>query len=1120
MFAAIRFVLCDAYTKLTAEERQSLLHEGTQASMSAFVEIVFDNSDNRFPTGNDRVHLRRTVGLKKDEFSIDKKSFSKSEVLNLLTSAGFSKSNPYYIVPQGRITALTTAKDTDRLELLKQVAGTKVYEDNRVESLKIIEETELKREKINTLLESIDERLEELEQDKEELKQYHELDREKKCCEYSIFNQEQNEANIGLQELDEEFKQEHDKYADAAVILKQNEEEISNIDAQIRNCKQELRLASDEKSQLENVLVEELALKTKYELLLKEYETSNSSKDQRKLAKENDQISKQIVKKEKELEKVSPKLLELVEQQRELENNLNMLQNIRNSLVSKKGRASEFNNSRERDIWIEREISQLQGAMKSQKKSIGEVVSEIQEIEPKIEDLREKVSQSEQIEKQRRSEILEANSELQKVKSERDSIAENRKEAWREESRLENAAKIMKDEVVKCMRNLSGVMDKNTALGLEAVKKITERLKLKGVYGPLYELFEVEDLYKTAVEVVAGNSLFNVVVDTDETASILLNEMIKEKSGRVTFIPLNRISPKSVQFPNQEQAIPLMSKLKFDKNLKLAFEQIFGRAVVVPDLSVGSSISRNFKLDCITLDGDRTDKKGSLSGGYIDSHRSKLKFVNAWRSWNEKHQMAQRRLIELKKKIMILDQSSTLVSGKMQQLEAHLRRLGVQQSSNMKNDLSTLEQILEAKIEIKSRLEAKLAEQEQRVESLTVELGTPLRSKLSSDEQKRLDQVYVEIEETKTSLIENRKETSKLQILRNEIVDELELVLKKRKMEISNSLEDSNESVELQSKLSTASKNYETLLKRSSELEEIMDRCSAESVKLHNQLETLKTKHNDTSQSVDSHHLESTKYLSKKSLLQQKRDEALRKIRDLGVLPEHFEKYKDLPIPTLLTKLKGIAKKLAPFKHVNRRAIEQFQTFSKQQSDLNTRKAELDASCKSINEFIQSLDRQKDEAIQRTFEQVADNFESIFSSLVPKGHGSLLLDKDDDMNFIGVGIQTSFSSKKTLMSMNQLSGGQKSLVALALIFAIQRCDPAPFYLFDEIDANLDQAHRQSVANLIASESKNAQFITTTFRPELLLNADKFYGVSFSQKVSSVQVIARDDALGFVQQETQ
>src|SRR5271163_724264 len=168
------------------------------AVMSAYVEIIFDNSDDRFPTGKDELILRRTIGLKKDEYSLDRKNATKADVMNLLESAGFSRSNPYYIVPQGRVTTLTNMKDSERLTLLKEVAGTQVYEARRTESLKIMQETDNKRSKIDHLLGLVEERLEELEEEKEELRKYQEKDREHRCLQYTILFREQQEYERAL----------------------------------------------------------------------------------------------------------------------------------------------------------------------------------------------------------------------------------------------------------------------------------------------------------------------------------------------------------------------------------------------------------------------------------------------------------------------------------------------------------------------------------------------------------------------------------------------------------------------------------------------------------------------------------------------------------------------------------------------------------------------------------------------------------------------------------------------------------------------------------------------------------------------------------------------------------
>jgi structural maintenance of chromosome 3 (chondroitin sulfate proteoglycan 6) len=220
---------------------------------------------------------------------------------------------------------------------------------------------------------------------------------------------------------------------------------------------------------------------------------------------------------------------------------------------------------------------------------------------------------------------------------------------------------------------------------------------------------------------------------------------------------------------------------------------------------------------------------------------------------------------------------------------------------------------------------------------------------------------------------------------------------------------------------------------------------------------------------------------------------------------------------------------LKKFSGVNKKAFEQFNNFTKQRESLMTRREELEASQKSIRELIEVLDQRKDEAIERTFKQVSKNFSEVFEKLVPAGIGRLVIQRKHDLpqndgeasveNYVGVAISVSFNSKNDEQQrIQQLSGGQKSLCALALIFAIQQCDPAPFYCLDELDANLDAQYRTAVAAMIEELSENAQYICTTFRPEMIQVANKFFGVIFQNKVSSIQEITRDNALDFVEQE--
>jgi structural maintenance of chromosome 3 (chondroitin sulfate proteoglycan 6) len=244
---------------------------------------------------------------------------------------------------------------------------------------------------------------------------------------------------------------------------------------------------------------------------------------------------------------------------------------------------------------------------------------------------------------------------------------------------------------------------------------------------------------------------------------------------------------------------------------------------------------------------------------------------------------------------------------------------------------------------------------------------------------------------------------------------------------------------------------------------------------------------------------------------------------------------------------------LKQFPHVNKKAFEQYETWTRQRRTLIDRRAELDTSRKSIENLIAVLDQRKDEAIARTFRQVAQAFQEVFQQLVPIGQGRLIIkrrsdadvrgrgDDDDDESgsdneeaqakkgskvaeYTGVSIAVSFNSKHDEQQrISQLSGGQKSLCALALIFAIQKCDPAPFYLFDEIDANLDAQYRTAVAEMLKKLSGQGgrtgegggQFICTTFRPEMVLVADKCYGVTYTNKTSSIGVVQTEEALDFV-----
>lgn len=397
--------------------------------MSAFVEIIFDNSDDRFPTGKPELVLRRTIGMKKDEYSLDRKNATKSDVMNLLESAGFSRSNPYYIVPQGRVTALTNMKDAERLNLLKEVAGTQVYEARRTESLKIMNETNNKREKIDELLEYIKERLAELEEEKEELKDYQEKDKERRCLQYTIDHREQVAIQDELESLDEQRQTGMDNTEDSQERFVQSEKELAEIDRQISELKQQVEFLKVDKRQLEEERRETAKAKAKIELEVKSLSDGQSAAQQAKAKYESElnKVQASIREHEEELTEVMPEYDAKVEQEAAMRSELDSAEGTRQRLYAKQNRNARFRNKKERDDWLRQtidsiypDLAKVKAARVQTAEDIAALEKDISKMESDITELRERLdsrgSSNEAMEKQ-----------VQEAKSLRDKLMDERK---------------------------------------------------------------------------------------------------------------------------------------------------------------------------------------------------------------------------------------------------------------------------------------------------------------------------------------------------------------------------------------------------------------------------------------------------------------------------------------------------------------------------------------------------------------------------------------------------------------------------------------------------------------------------------------------------------------------
>lgn len=357
--------------------------------MSAYVEIIFDNTDERFPTGKDEVILRRTIGLKKDEYSLDRKNATKADVMNLLESAGFSKSNPYYIVPQGRVTALTNMKDNERLNLLKEVAGTQVYEARRSESIRIMTETESKRNKIDDLLGYIRQRLEELEEEKEELREFQDKDKERRCLEYTIHQREQEELAHQLEKLENDRLEGVDSAEERQNQFLQGEQEITQIEDEIRVLRQQLELLEVDKKQYEDERREQAREKAKVELDVKNISEGQGNAQSARHQHEQDlqRVETAIRDRESQLAHIVPDYDRVKSEEDTAKQRLDDQEGQRQRLYAKQGRSSKWKNKKERDDWLNKEISDSNVALATRRAVRMQTNEDITALEQDIQEL-------------------------------------------------------------------------------------------------------------------------------------------------------------------------------------------------------------------------------------------------------------------------------------------------------------------------------------------------------------------------------------------------------------------------------------------------------------------------------------------------------------------------------------------------------------------------------------------------------------------------------------------------------------------------------------------------------------------------------------------------------------
>nr|XP_043631457.1 structural maintenance of chromosomes protein 3 [Erigeron canadensis] len=1154
-FHAIRFVISDLFHNLRNEDRHAFLHEGAgHQVLSAFVEIVFDNSDNRIPVDKEEVRLRRTIGTKKDEYFLDGKHITKTEVMNLLESAGFSRSNPYYVVQQGKIASLTLMKDAERLDLLKEIGGTRVYEERRRESLKIMQDTGNKRNQIIQVVQYLDERLRELDEEKAELKKYQQLDKQRKSLEYTIYDKELNDAKRELAEVDEERNAISEELIRKYNSSIDEEEEVKKLEKLFKDLTREVQGLTREKEAIEKQRTEAIKKHTAVELDVTDLEERiiGSSRAKDEAGKQLEVLRREIQQSTAELNKIRPLYDDQVKQEDDITKGIMDREKRLSILYQKQGRATQFRSKAARDEWLQKDIDKYDKVLSSNEKQENLLQDEIDKLERDL-------SAQTEIAKGRQEEIASLEAKISgyrygfnRHKSRRDELHDKRKALWATESELTAEIERLKAEVVKAEKSLDHATPGDIRRGISCIRRICREYNISGVYGSIIELLECDENLFTAVEVTAGNSLFHVVVENDDISTQVIRHLNAEKGGRVTFIPLNRVKAPHVNYPRSSDVIPLLKKLKFSSNYDQAFGQVFARTVICRDLDVATRVARTDGLDCITVEGDQVSKKGGMTGGFYDKRRSKLKLMSIIRQNAMLITAKENELQNVRSELQIVDKEINGIINEQQKDDAGLAfdRSVLEQLkqdvANANTHILNISKAHEKKMKLLANVQNQIVQVQANIAMKRDEMGTELVDHLSPEERDLLSRLNPEIADLKEKLIACRANRVETETRKAELETNLSTNLVRRKQEleaVKQSPETDALNAEVEAKrqeLQDAKLFVEEVKKQLKRVLESIEDRNKELKKINKKKSDLKARLEEYEKTRQSEDKRAEQLISKKNILLAKQEEYAKKIRELGPLSsDAFEMHKRKSIKELYKMLHKCNEQLKQFSHVNKKALDQYANFTDQREELQNRQQELNAGDEKIKELVSVLDQRKDESIERTFKGVAKHFRDVFSELVQGGHGFLIMmkkkdgepadnDYDEDgprvdtggrvEKYIGVKVKVSFTGQGETQSMKQLSGGQKTVVALALIFAIQRCDPAPFYLFDEIDAALDPQYRTAVGNMVRrlADMASTQFITTTFRPELVKVADKIYGVTHKNRVSHVNVVSMEEALDFIE----
>ncbi|RLN75499.1 hypothetical protein BBJ28_00000558 [Nothophytophthora sp. Chile5] len=1134
---AICFVLgITNLSQVRANNLQELVYKQGQAGVTkASVTIVFNNQDSKAsPVGYEQYEqisvARQVVIGGRNKYLINGHTAQVSQVQNLFHSVQLNVNNPHFLIMQGRITKVLNMKPPEILGMIEEAAGTRMYENKKQAALKTMMKKEKKVDEINNILaDEITPTLEKLRAEKTHYLKWAanntEMERLQRFCVAYDFQKAQDALKNTAQHVEKMQQSQRAAAEQEEQIgeeMKQVEEEIEVLHTQRdKEMGKEFQKLKDNVEKIGKEVVKFTTKLTHCKSSIEQQVNAETG-----MTEQRTEAEQSMAKLAKDIEKAKKKVSEIEETFTAKENETNDYQRQIQALNAGMEQSGDSDES------LSERLASKQRELQENSTAIKQINLKLKHMEESIKHKRREIEQTKMNNHSMNEERQHKSDELENMQRKVDQLTSRFNPE--EEKRLHDQVRGLQEKITRCEREVDEV---SSGLSSRLDFKYTDPYRdfhRESVKGVLANLLETKHEWSAlALEIAAGGKLYQIVVDNEKTAKDILK--FGRLMNRVTIIPLNRISRKTVDPRKMQKARQVaqqqggkvweaMELIHFKPDLQPAMEYAFGSAIIceTSELAKNVTFHRDIKVRTVTLDGDSYDPAGTLQGGSAPSSGTPIllklhHLINSTRELSDmkrEYQDAARALDDMKQ---VTHHDAGHFRQLKHQIELKEHELRLLDERVADSPFAQLERDVAVSEEQYGDEKELLVAKKEAVTQLTKEVKT-LDADITNLKQSRQSKIGV----LEKRFAESKKETQMIGVRLKTVQQELsELVLEAESAE--QELASCNESASgIQQELTTLRKEEKKMEDKLAEIQSTYEEASQKLEERRSnltlcdqQLKELGARQGTLSKKKSDLEIDRKKTEHKISRLVKDESDAKMLVKKLEKSHPWIETEKEFfgrehtdydfqrkdpsSANHRLLELKETQGALS--KKINKKVMGMIEKAEQEYQSLMNKRHIIENDKEKITSVIKELDAKKNEALQTTWVKVNKDFGSIFGTLLPGTHAKL--DPPSNGTILdGLQVRVSFGGVWK-ESLTELSGGQRSLLALSLILSLLLFKPAPMYILDEVDAALDLSHTQNIGQMIRSHFSHSQFIVVSLKEGMFNNANVVFRTKFVDGVSTV-----------------